>query len=105
MENIKNFKGGWFLGDFEPSLLKTKEFEVAYKSYEAGAYEEKHYHKLATEYTLIIEGEVIMNGTKYFSGDIIIIEPNHPTSFEALCKTKTIVVKTPSVIGDKYLVE
>lgn len=24
-------KGGWFVGDFEPTAYKTKDFEVAYK--------------------------------------------------------------------------
>ena len=26
--DISDFKGGWFIGDFNPSLLKTKDFEA-----------------------------------------------------------------------------
>ena len=35
-------------------------------------------------------------------GDIILLEPNEGTSFEALTDVKTVVVKTPSVLNDKY---
>ena len=27
-DNIENFKGGWFVGDFKPSLFKNPFFEV-----------------------------------------------------------------------------
>ena len=28
---IEDMKGGWFVGDFEPTAYKTKDFEVSYK--------------------------------------------------------------------------
>ena len=31
---------GWFVGNFEPTLLKTNDVEVAVKSYNKGYYEE-----------------------------------------------------------------
>ena len=103
MYNIKDFKGGWFIGNFEPTLLKTSDFEVAYKSYSKGQCEMRHLHKIAIEYTLIIEGEVLMNNIEYYDGDIIIIKPNQSTDFKALKDTKTLVVKLPSIPDDKYL--
>ena len=30
---LRDMKRGWFIGDFEPSLLKTRDCEVAVKSY------------------------------------------------------------------------
>jgi quercetin dioxygenase-like cupin family protein len=39
------------------------------------------------------------------AGDIIVIDPNESTAFEALEDTLTVVVKTPSVAGDKYILE
>ena len=95
--------GGWFIGHFKPTLLKTDDFEVAVKIYKKDDYEENHYHKIATEYTLIMDGEVIMSGEKYSSGDIVVIKPNECTDFRALTDVKTVVVKTPSVANDKYL--
>ena len=56
---------GWFIGNFEPSLCKTNDVEVAVKKYNKGDFEDKHYHKIATEYTLIISGRVRMNNKEY----------------------------------------
>ena len=101
--NLDDMVGGWFIGHFEPTILKTDDFEVAVKIYKKGDYEENHFHKIATEYTLIMDGEVIMSGEKYSSGDIVVIKPNESVDFRALTDVKTVVVKTPSVANDKYL--
>lgn len=66
---------GWVVGNFEPSLFKTDDVEVAVKKYIAGDKEEKHYHKIATEITIVTSGMVLMNGVVYNEGDIITIEP------------------------------
>ena len=95
---------GWFIGNFEPSLCKTNDVEVAVKKYNKGDYEKKHYHKIATEYTLIISGRLRMNNREYQVGDIIIIEPNESTDFECLeDDTINVVVKLPGANNDKYL--
>ena len=99
-------KRGWFIGNFTPSLLKTNDCEVAVKSYKKGDYEELHYHKIATEYTVIITGRVRMNGIEYGSGDIIVMEPNESTDFECLEDgTINVVVKIPGVNNDKYMTQ
>jgi anti-sigma factor ChrR (cupin superfamily) len=100
---LDNMVGGWFIGDFAPSLLTTIDFEVAVKHYAAGDSEPSHVHKIAREFTVIVEGEVKMNNLFYVKGDIIEVEPGEYTDFEAMTKTITIVVKTPSVKNDKYL--
>lgn len=95
---------GWFIGNFEPSLCKTNDVEVAVKKYNKGDYEDKHYHKIATEYTLIISGRVRMNNKEYKEGDIIIMEPYETTDFECLeDNTINVVVKLPGANNDKYL--
>ena len=94
---------GWFIGDFEPSLMKTSEFEVAVKRYKAGDHEESHCHKIATEYTVIISGRVKMNGAEYDEGTIVVMEPGEYTDFTALTdNTVNVVVKVPCVRNDKY---
>lgn len=93
---------GWFVGDFEPAAMTSTAAEVAVKHYAAGAAEARHRHDVATEVTLILSGEVRMNGTAYASGDIVVIEPGEATDFEALSDATTVVVKQPSVAGDKY---
>jgi hypothetical protein len=98
---IENMFKGWFIGDFEPSLYKTQDVEVGVKEYEAGEYESHHFHKIATEFTVIIDGKVEMNGKSYSTGDIIRIMPNEITDFKAITNTKTVVVKIPGAKNDK----
>lgn len=100
--NIDNMFKGWFIGDFEPSLCKTQDVEVGVKEYKSGEYEPHHYHKIATEFTVIIDGKVEMNGKSYSTGDIIKIMPNEVTDFKAITNTKTVVVKIPGAKNDKY---
>ena len=106
IDSLQNMIKGWFIGNFEPSLLKTNACEVAVKEYKKGDYEGKHYHKIATEFTVILSGRVKMNGIEYKEGDIIVMEPNEATDFECLEDgTKNVVVKIPGANNDKYIVE
>jgi hypothetical protein len=93
--SLKDMFKGWFIGEFSPTLFNTDQFEVAIKR-------SKHVHKIATEFTVIVEGEVEMNGVKYIKDDIIIIEPNEYTDFRCLTDVVTTVVKVPCVKNDKY---
>lgn len=99
---LSDMTKGWFVGNFEPTLYKTNEVEVAIKSYAAGAYERKHYHKIATEITVVTKGTIRMNGKEYMAGDIIIMEPNEVTDFYAVTDTENVVVKLPGANNDKY---
>lgn len=99
---LADMKGGWFVGDFLPTCYKFTECEVACKYYKKGDSEKRHTHKVATEITVIASGHVIMNNIEYHDSDIILIEPGESTDFHVLEDTITIVVKIPSVRGDKY---
>ncbi len=94
---------GWFVGDFDPTLLRTDACEVAVKSYRAGDAEELHHHKIATEVTLILSGRVRMCGQEWGEGDIIVLAPGEATDFVALTDAVNVVVKTPGAKNDKYL--
>lgn len=103
VNSLKNMFKGWVVGNFNPSLWKTDHVEVAVKSYKKNDYEEKHYHKIATEITIIGKGEVEMNSIKYSTGDIITIMPGESTDFKVLKDTVTTVIKFPCVKNDKFL--
>lgn len=94
---------GWFVGNIEPTLFRTSDVEVAVKRYRAGETEGWHYHKIATEITVIVDGEVLMNGNRYVAGDIVKIAPGEGTDFEVVKDTTTVVVKLPGANNDKYL--
>ncbi len=95
---------GWFVGNFSPALHQTSDVEVAVKRYRSGDTEAAHYHKIATEFTVITQGEVEMNGKRYVSGDIVVLEPGDITDFRAVTDAITTVVKIPSAAQDKYTV-
>lgn len=99
---LNDMTRGWFVGDFSPTSFKTSSCEVGLKNYRAGDYEDSHYHNIATELTLIVSGEVMMNGLRYSTGDIIVIEPGERTDFEAITDTINVVVKVPGVFNDKF---
>jgi quercetin dioxygenase-like cupin family protein len=100
---LSDMKLGWFIGNFTPTLHATEACEVAVKEYPAGAYDAWHYHKVATEYTVIVSGAAEMNGVRYGKGDIIVIPPGEGTDFRTLEPTVTVVVKMPGATNDKYL--
>ncbi|MEO7293718.1 MAG: hypothetical protein ABIW34_11480 [Ginsengibacter sp.] len=93
---------GWFVGNFEPAVLKTNDVEVAIKHYQLGDHEESHYHKIATEITVVQKGIVEMNGIQHGEGAIIKLAPGVSTDFKAITDVTTIVVKIPGANNDKY---
>ena len=103
VHQLADMKGGWFVGNFEPTVITTSDFEVGVKIYPAGAKELAHHHKVAEEVTVIASGRVRMCGEEFGAGSIIHLAPGDSTSFEALEATVTVVVKRPSVANDKYL--
>jgi hypothetical protein len=100
---LEDMKGGWFVGAFSPTMLRTDAAEVAVKHYAAGDAEKRHYHKIATEVTVIVAGEVEMNGVRYGPGQILVIEPGEMTDFKAVSNATTAVVKLPGALNDKYM--
>ena len=102
--NLDTMLKGWFVGDIHPTVFRTNVCEVAVKHYKEGDKESKHYHKLATEITVIIKGNVRMGGIDYSEGDIIKVEPGEAVDFYCYTDTITTVVKLPGALNDKYLI-
>lgn len=100
---IKDMKKGWFVGNFTPSLYKTEAVEAAVKQFKAGEVEPSHYHKIATEITVVVSGKVRMFNKVWESGEIIIADPGDRTDFDAITDTILTVVKIPGVLHDKYM--
>ena len=100
---LNDMVNGWFVGNFNPSLIKTEDVEVAIKKYQAKECEDRHYHKIATEVTVVLDGEVEMNGVKCTAGDIVVMEPFKSTDFIAISDATIVVVKHPGATNDKYI--
>jgi anti-sigma factor ChrR (cupin superfamily) len=102
---LGGMRGGWFVGQFEPAVLKLAACEVAVKRYRAGDHEPAHVHRVAVEITLIVSGRVTMNGEAFGEGDIIELAAGEPGEFRVLEDTITVVVKSPSVPSDKHVLK
>ena len=113
--NIKDFKDGWVIGNFEPALFRTKDIEIAVHDYPKHTrYDniDRHYHKVATEYNIILEGKISLDVPEMFrdfsrahilsKGDGWIYKPLERSYVIFLENTKLLIIKTPSVPGDKY---
>lgn len=104
VNNIKNFKMGWFIGNFEPALFKTPEFEVAHHFYPKGFIGTPHTHKVAVEVNYVVRGSLIASGRRLSTGDIFTYHPNEIADVEYLEDTDLVIVKFPSLPEDKYIV-
>ena len=96
---------GWFVGNFDPSVYKTKDFEVGILFHPKGQKWPKHYHREAVEINVLITGKMIINGNILSSGNIFLIEKNEIADPEFLEDCTIVCVKTPSIPGDKYEVK
>jgi quercetin dioxygenase-like cupin family protein len=93
---------GWFVGDFDKAVYRTKEFEVNWQS-NSRRQSPSHYHKEITEIQLITRGRMLVNGEIYEAGDIFVFEPGDMCQVEYLEETDTVAIKVPAKPSDKYL--
>ena len=100
--SLKQFKKGWIVGNFEPSLLKSEDIEIAIQSYQAGDEEQQHYHKLGTEISIVVLGSASFNGEVLNEEDGMVIYPKESNIFKAITDCKVLVIKYPSSKSDKY---
>ncbi len=101
---LNEMKEGWFLGNFSPAAFNTNLFEVGTKIHKKGEPWPVHYHKIATEITLIISGKVKIQNKIMTTGDIFTIYPYEIADPEFLEDTHVVVIKTPSDPNDKYCI-
>lgn len=101
---IKDMHRGWFIGDFDPAVLKTNQFEVGVLTHKKNEQWPKHYHKEATEYNVLLSGSMTICGQHIEAGTIFTLDPKEvadPTFHE---DCQVLCIKTPSVKDDKYIV-
>ena len=101
---LEDMKGGWFVGNFSPSAFQTEGFEVCYKKHHKGEKWDTHYHEKVTEVNLLVKGKMMINDTEIFEGDIFIIPPFYVSSPTFLEDCEIVIVKTPSIVNDKIII-
>jgi quercetin dioxygenase-like cupin family protein len=101
INNLDEFTKGWFVGDFSPAVLNSKDFEIAVKWFNAGEREPLHKQNIATEITVVIAGQIRLGGETFSKGDVITIPPGEFAEFESITDSSLVCVKTPSLPSDK----
>lgn len=64
-----------------------------------------HYHAEATEINLLIRGRMRLRGVTIEEGTVFIIDPGEVADPVFLRDCELVVIKTPSLPGDKYEVQ
>lgn len=105
LSRIENYTRGWFIGNFEPSLLKTPDFEVGVLTHKKGEYWSPHYHKESIEYNVLISGKMIIQGNELNSGDVFVFDKGEIADPQFLEDCTLVVVKVPSIPSDKFEVK
>jgi quercetin dioxygenase-like cupin family protein len=100
--NIKDFKNGWIVGNFEPSLFFCEQLDIGVLYLKSGQRGDGHFHKNHTEYNIIIEGKAKINDKILNAGDIFIYHKLEKSNVEYLEDTILLVIKNPSTKNDKY---
>lgn len=103
LERIENYTGGWFIGNFKPSIIGGVNFEVAIKSFVKGDTEAAHFQLVATEVTVVVSGTCRIGDQEVVAGDVVLIEPGEIADFEALEDVVLVACKTPSLPDDKMI--
>jgi quercetin dioxygenase-like cupin family protein len=101
---VDDFFKGWIVGDFSPSLHRNSDFEVGVKFFKKGEVEASHKQLIATEITVVIEGEIRLGRSVFSRGDVISIPPHEVADFESLTDSSLVCIKFPSIPNDKVVV-
>jgi len=101
---MKDMKDGWFIGNFEPSAFKTEQFEVCYKYHNKGEKWDVHFHKEGTEINYLVKGRMTIQNIELSEGDIFVLKPCEIADPIFLEDCTVLIIKTPSLPGDKYII-
>ena len=102
--NCNDF-GGWFVGSFDPKLIERNDIEFGYKRIPKNTKPDYHFHKLKTEYTILLEGRIICLDKNQIIKPITCIKllPYEKNDQFFPDESLILVINTPSKQNDKYI--
>lgn len=102
--SLQDFKNGWFLGDFSPSVMRSEGFEVGVLTHLAGERWPAHFHRVSKEINVLLSGKMIVCGKEINPSEIFIFEPLEIADPVFLEDCKVLCIKVPSAPGDKVII-
>lgn len=102
IDSIHDFKNGWLVGAFYPSLMFRKDIEVGIHHISKGTQGDGHYHKETAEINVVITGKAeIFPGFFIGPGGIWTYEPGEKSQVFFPEDTTLLIIRTASVPNDK----
>ena len=102
--NINDMFRGWFIGNFEPAVLKNSGFEIGYLLHKQGEKWDTHYHNNIDEVNLLIKGKMILNDIEIRPNEIFVIKHKTIACPIFLEDCYIICIKIPFMVGDKTII-
>jgi dTDP-glucose pyrophosphorylase len=100
---LKDFTRGWFIGDFEPSILKNTGIELGFMTHKKGEIIKFHYHEHCIEINLLVKGRVLNCGKIIEQGDIFVFDKNSPACPIFLEDSEIVCFKSKPSNTDKVI--
>ncbi len=102
--SINDYTRGWIIGNFEPSIFKTSDFEVGILTHKKNEKWPFHYHKESDEINILLKGSMMLNGSLKSSISRFDCNKNEIACPIFLEDCKILCIKIPSVKNDKYII-
>lgn len=104
--NLNNFKDGWLVGNFIPSLFKRTSVEVAVKELPKGFIDKAHYHEKCIEYNFVLSGSIKTEAGEIIQkGECFTYQPGEVSCTEVISEnTMVLAIRDNSDPKDKFLV-
>jgi hypothetical protein len=103
-DDLENYVRGWLIGNFEPSIIKVKDFEICITQHLSGELSDPHYHTESIEINVVSSGEIEVNGRLLSKGGIFIYEAFEISDVKFITDTSLVVIRLPSSPFDKVKV-
>jgi dTDP-glucose pyrophosphorylase/mannose-6-phosphate isomerase-like protein (cupin superfamily) len=102
--NINEYVRGWLIGDFEPCIKKTTNYEIGVLRHKQGEKWDFHYHKDVREINILLSGEMVINNVSVKKDTIFIFEKGMISCPLFFTDCVVLCIKVPSVPGDKLII-
>ena len=100
---LEQFTRGFFIGNFDPCIFKTKQFEVGFKHHRKDEDYPAHYQQIATEYNLLVHGRMAIGEEIFNDGDLFVIPPGEVVKPIFISDCQVVCIKVPSLPGDRVV--
>jgi len=102
--NINNYTRGWIIGDFEPCIKRTCDYEIGILSHKKDEKWGFHYHDETREINILLSGIMVINNISIKKDTIFIFEKGMISCPIFLTDCIVLCIKVPSRPNDKIII-